>query len=131
MLRERARSFSWRSAKAANRTAEKNGCKEAQKGRDLREYSGCAALCFLWLSAWWPDGRLYRHLSMEGRTETQRRRPADNYWLNVVQIPMLRALGIAILCVYVLLYDLLIAPPFSLAAYLAFVAILAAYCLVS
>src|SRR5881396_4146143 len=68
---------------------------------------------------------------MEGRTETQRRRPADNYWLNVVQIPMLRALGLAILCVYVLLYDLLIDPPFSLAGYLAFVAIFAAYCLVS
>ncbi len=68
---------------------------------------------------------------MEGRTETQRRRPADNYWLNVVQIPMLRTLGVAILCVYVLLYDLLIAPPFSLAGYLAFVAILAVYCLAS
>jgi len=68
---------------------------------------------------------------MEGRTETQRRRPADNYWLNVVQIPMLRALGLAVLCVYVLLYDLLIDPPFSLAGYLAFVAIFAVYCLAS
>src|SRR5437867_12418507 len=68
---------------------------------------------------------------MEGRTETQRRRPADNYWLNVVQIPMLRALGLAILCVYVLLYDLLIDPPFSLAGYLAFVAIFADFCLAS
>jgi len=68
---------------------------------------------------------------MEGRTYTQRRRPADNYWLNVVQIPVLRALGLAILCVYVLLYDLLIDPPFSLAGYLAFVAIFAVYCLAS
>src|SRR5436309_1463920 len=68
---------------------------------------------------------------MEGRTETQRRRPADNYWLNVVQIPMLRALGLAILCVYVLLYVLLLGPPFSLAGYLAFVAISAVYCLAS
>ena len=68
---------------------------------------------------------------MEGRTYTQRRRPADNYWLNVVQIPVLRALGLAILCVYVLLYDLLIAPPFSLPRYLPYVAIFAVYCLVS
>src|SRR5436309_15437290 len=62
---------------------------------------------------------------MEGRTYTQRRRPADNYWLNVVQIPVLRALGLAMLCVYVLLYDLLIAPPFSLPRYLRYVAIFA------
>src|SRR5881397_179020 len=68
---------------------------------------------------------------MEGRTYTQRRRPADNYWLNVVQIPVLRALGLAILCVYVLLYDLLIAPPFCLPGYLPYVAIFAVYCLVS
>src|SRR5437773_12140063 len=68
---------------------------------------------------------------MEGRTYTQRRRPADNYWLNVVQIPVLRALGLAILCVYVLLYDLLIAPPFSLPRYLPYVAFFAVYCLVS
>src|SRR5947199_10781111 len=68
---------------------------------------------------------------MEGRTETQRRRPADNYWLEVVQIPMLRAFGLAALSVYVLLYDLLIDPPFSLAGYLGFVAIFAVYCLAS
>jgi len=68
---------------------------------------------------------------MEERTEIQRRRPADNYRLNVVQIPMLRALGLGILCVYVLLYDLLIAPPFSLYGYLTFVAIFATYCLAS
>ena len=64
---------------------------------------------------------------MEEVTEIQRRRPADNYRLNVVQIPMLRALGLAILCVYVLLYDLLISPPFSLPGYLAFVATFAMY----
>src|SRR5207247_2048949 len=66
---------------------------------------------------------------MEERTGVQPRRPAVNYRLNVVQIPMLRALGVAILCVYVLLYDLLIAPPFSLSGYLPFVAIFATYCL--
>src|SRR2546425_12035160 len=76
-----------------------------------------------------PDGRLYRQFFMEARTEIQRRRPAVNYRLNVIQIPMLRALGVAILCVYVLLYDLLIAPPFSLSGYLPFVAIFATYCL--
>src|SRR5436309_15061844 len=68
---------------------------------------------------------------MEERTEIQRLRPADNYRLNVVQIPLLRALGVAILCVYVLLYDVLLAPPFSLSGYLAFVAIFATYCLAS
>src|SRR5437763_4111318 len=78
-----------------------------------------------------PDGRLYAHFFMEERTEIQRLRPADNYRLNVVQIPMLRALGLGILCVYVLLYDLLIAPPFSLYGYLTFVAIFATYCLAS
>src|SRR2546426_2582182 len=78
-----------------------------------------------------PDGRLYRQFFMEARTEIQRRRPAVNYRLNVVQIPLLRALGVAILCVYVLLYDLLIEPPFSLSGYLVFVAIFATYCLAS
>src|SRR5581483_10647621 len=49
--------------------------------------------------------------------------------LNVIQIPLLRALGSAILCVYVLLYDLLIAPPFSWSRYLEFVGIFTAYCI--
>src|SRR5260370_12012726 len=65
---------------------------------------------------------------MEERIEIQRRRPGKNYRLNVVQIPLLRGLGLAILCAYVLLYDLVIAPGFSLSRYLAFVAIFATYC---
>jgi signal transduction histidine kinase/ActR/RegA family two-component response regulator len=65
---------------------------------------------------------------MEERVEIQRRMPGNNYRLNVVQIPLLRGLGLAILCAYVLLYDLLIAPAFSWSRYLAFVAIFAAYC---
>ena len=55
--------------------------------------------------------------------------PRDNYRLNVVQIPLLRGVGAAILCAYVLLYDLLKAPVFSWTRYLAFVAILATYCI--
>ena len=39
----------------------------------------------------------------------------------------MRGLGLAILCVYVLLYDLLIAPPFSWSRYIPFVAIFAIY----
>jgi len=66
---------------------------------------------------------------MEERIEIQRRVPGDNYRLNVVQIPLLRGLGAAILCAYVLLYDLLTAPVFSWTGYLAFVAILATYCI--
>src|SRR3954462_5241974 len=58
------------------------------------------------------------------------RRPLqDNYRLNVYQIPALRALGCAIVCVWVLCYDGLIAKDFSLPAYAEFVAIMAAYCL--
>lgn len=48
--------------------------------------------------------------------------------LNVVQIPILRAIGSGILCVYVLVYDLLLTPSFSWPRYLEFVAIFAAYC---
>src|SRR5438309_9284797 len=65
---------------------------------------------------------------MEDRTEIQRRVTGEDYRLNVVQIPLLRGLGCGILCLYVLLYDLLIAPPFSWARYLQFAGILAAYC---
>src|SRR2546427_1140903 len=132
MLRERARSFLWRSAKAGNRTNEKNLRPStfrfsATRGR-LRL---CRAVVFCGYPLIGPMVDSSGICPMEGRTETQRRRPADNYWLNVVQIPMLRALGLAVLCVYVLLYDLLIDPPFSLAGYLAFVAIFAVYCLAS
>src|SRR5437667_6233135 len=66
---------------------------------------------------------------MEERIEIQRRMPRDNYRLNVVQIPLLRGVGAAILCAYVLLYDLLKAPVFSWTLYLAFVASLATYCI--
>ena len=52
----------------------------------------------------------------------------EKYRLAMVQIPLLRGVGSLILCVYVLLYDLLIAPPFSWSQYLGFVAILAIYC---
>ncbi|HYR43944.1 MAG TPA: ATP-binding protein [Terriglobia bacterium] len=64
---------------------------------------------------------------MEDRIEIHRRIPGDKYRLNVIQIPLLRGLGLAILCVYVLLYDLLIAPPFSWSRYIPFVAIFAIY----
>src|SRR6266480_4935280 len=65
---------------------------------------------------------------MEDRTEIQRRVTGEDYRLNVVQIPLLRGLGCGILCLYVLLYDLLIAPPFSWSRYLEFAGILAVYC---
>ena len=65
---------------------------------------------------------------MEERIEMQSRTPGEHYRLNVVQIPLLRGLGSAILCIYVLLYDLLIAPPLSWPRYLSFVAIFATYC---
>src|SRR5438132_1398177 len=64
---------------------------------------------------------------MQDQIEIHRRVPGDNYRLNVIQIPLLRGLGLAILCVYVLLYDLLIAPPFSWSRYIPFVAIFAIY----
>src|SRR5438874_5304139 len=70
-------------------------------------------------------------LSMEERSDSTQRRPPQgtNYRLNVIQIPILRALGSLILCAYVFLYDLLIHPPFVLERYLAFVVILATYSL--
>src|SRR5437899_1625541 len=39
---------------------------------------------------------------MQDQIEIHRRVPGDNYRLNVIQIPLLRGLGLAILCVYVL-----------------------------
>jgi signal transduction histidine kinase/ActR/RegA family two-component response regulator len=65
---------------------------------------------------------------MEDRSETQRRDTGDDYRLNVVQIPFLRGLGFGILCVYVLLYDVLIAPSFSWSRYILFVGVFAGYC---
>jgi signal transduction histidine kinase/AmiR/NasT family two-component response regulator len=65
---------------------------------------------------------------MEDRNETQRRIAGEDYRLNVIQIPLLRGFGLAILCAYVLLYDLLIAPSFSLSRYLLFLGVFTAYC---
>src|SRR5438105_2952891 len=65
---------------------------------------------------------------MEEQTETPHRPHNRNYHLNVIQIPLLRGLGTAILCLYALLYDLVIAPPLSWTRYLGFVAILGIYC---
>jgi signal transduction histidine kinase/ActR/RegA family two-component response regulator len=64
---------------------------------------------------------------MDERSEKHLQPWLDSYRLNVVQIPLLRGVGSAILCFYVLLYDVLINPPFSWSRYLAFVAILATY----
>ena len=63
---------------------------------------------------------------MEDQNETQRRITREDYRLNVIQIPLLRGFGFAILCAYVLLYDLLIAPAFSLSRYFLFVGVFAA-----
>jgi signal transduction histidine kinase/AmiR/NasT family two-component response regulator len=69
---------------------------------------------------------------MADRTESYRKPTRQNYRLNVIQIPMLRGFGSLILCIYVLLYDILIAAPHvSWSRYFAFVAILATYCLAS
>src|SRR3989442_11579578 len=118
MLRERARSFLWRSAKAGNRTNEKNLRPStfrfsATRGR-LRL---CRAVVFCGYPLIGPMVDSSGICPMEGRTETQRRRPADNYWLNVVQIPMLRALGLAALFCYLLIFHFLIDAPFFFAGF--------------
>jgi signal transduction histidine kinase/ActR/RegA family two-component response regulator len=64
---------------------------------------------------------------MDDRSEKHRQPWLDNHRLNVVQIPLLRGLGSAILSFYVLLYDVLINPPFSWSRYVSFVAILTIY----
>ena len=64
---------------------------------------------------------------MDDRSERHRQPWLDSYRLNVVQIPLLRGLGSVILSLYVLLYDVLISPPFSWSRYLFFVSILATY----
>src|SRR5215471_4970911 len=68
---------------------------------------------------------------MADLTETYRKPARENYRLNAIQIPLLRGLGSFILCIYILLYDVLIAPPLIWARYFAFVAIFAIYCIVS
>ncbi len=65
---------------------------------------------------------------MEDRIVRHRRPRGETYRLNVVLIPMLRGIGCLILCVYVLVYDLIIAPsPWQES--LNFVLIAGAYCL--
>ena len=66
---------------------------------------------------------------MEDQNETQRRITREDYRLNAIQIPLLRGFGFAILCAYILLYDVLAAPPFSLSRYFLFVGVFAAYCI--
>jgi signal transduction histidine kinase/AmiR/NasT family two-component response regulator len=64
---------------------------------------------------------------MEHRPE--RRNPnTENYRLNVVHIPLLRACGALILCIYILFYDVLAASSFSWLNYLKYVGIFAGYC---
>src|SRR5207249_2220946 len=65
---------------------------------------------------------------MEDRSETQRRDTGGDYGLNVVQIPFLRGLGVGSVCVYVLLYDVLITAPCTWARYIVFVGVFAGYC---
>ena len=65
---------------------------------------------------------------MEDQTGTEQRPDRQDYHLNVIQIPLVRGFGTAILCLYLLLYDLLIAPPISWTKYLGFVAVLVVYC---
>jgi signal transduction histidine kinase/ActR/RegA family two-component response regulator len=52
----------------------------------------------------------------------------EGYRLNVHLIPAFRGIGFLIFCLYVLLYDLLVAPSFSLSGYLSLVLVFAAYC---
>src|SRR4026207_1980280 len=68
---------------------------------------------------------------MAQRVPQSRRRIADNYRLNASQIPLLRAVGFGILRAFLLIYDLLIAPTFTLSGYLGFVGMSGVYCLIS
>jgi signal transduction histidine kinase/AmiR/NasT family two-component response regulator len=68
---------------------------------------------------------------MDDRSEAHHRVAGEDYKLNVFHVPLLRGVGLAILCAYVPLYDLLIAPPFSFSRYLLFVGVFATYCVAS
>jgi signal transduction histidine kinase/CheY-like chemotaxis protein len=68
---------------------------------------------------------------MTQRVAQSRRRLADNYRLNASQIPLLRAVGFGILATFVLIYDVLLAPTFTVAGYLWFLGLLVIYCLIS
>jgi signal transduction histidine kinase/CheY-like chemotaxis protein len=65
---------------------------------------------------------------MLDRIESPRKPLGENYRLNVVQIPLLRALGSAILCIYILLYDVVSGSGFSWSSYLTYAGIFAVYC---
>src|SRR5690349_2494892 len=67
---------------------------------------------------------------MADSTEIYRKPTRENYRLNAIQIPLLRGFVSLILCVYILLYDVLIGP-LSWSRYFAFVAIFAIYCITS
>jgi signal transduction histidine kinase/ActR/RegA family two-component response regulator len=68
---------------------------------------------------------------MTQRAHHSRRHIADNYRLNAFQIPLLRSVGFGILGIFVLAYDILIAPTFSTADYVWFMTAIAAYCVIS
>jgi signal transduction histidine kinase/ActR/RegA family two-component response regulator len=69
---------------------------------------------------------------MPEKTMSPRARPLlDSYRMNASQIPLLRAIGFAILGILVLLYDRLAAPTFTTAGYLWFIAIIVGYCILS
>jgi signal transduction histidine kinase/ActR/RegA family two-component response regulator len=68
---------------------------------------------------------------MTQRAHHSRRYIADNYRLNAFQIPLLRSLGFGILGIFVLAYDILIAPTFSTADYVWYMTAIAVYCLIS
>ena len=78
--------------------------------------------------ALWPHGTV-RAVSI---LKTMARRPLqDAYRLNAFQIPAIRAVGFTITCVWVLLYQTLVATNFSPDQYAQFVTVIAAYCLTS
>ncbi|HYR88582.1 MAG TPA: ATP-binding protein [Terriglobia bacterium] len=68
---------------------------------------------------------------MEDRIERRRRPHGETYRLNVVLIPILRGIGCLILCVYVLVYHLVVSPSSSWTEPLNFVLVAGAYCLAS
>src|SRR5262245_33820766 len=69
---------------------------------------------------------------MRGKTMSPRARSLlDSYRMNASQIPLLRAVGFAILGILVLLYDKLAAPTFTTAGYLGLMTIIAGYCVLS
>src|SRR5262245_58998946 len=69
---------------------------------------------------------------MREKTMSPRARPLlDSYRMNASQIPLLRAIGFAILGILVLFHDKLVAPKFTTAADLWFISFIGAYCLLS